>query len=310
MRTAEAERRCAVPTEGKFPGSVGVIGAGRVGAVLAAALGDAGLSISAVAGESAATRTRIEMLLPGVRIDKPTAVARSCDLLLLTVPDDALDNVVRMLTASGALSAGQYVVHSSGRHGLKVLRPATDIGVHGIALHPAMTFTGTDLDFSRLRGCVWGATCCDPERAVAEGLVDLLGGQIAWIREDKREIYHAALAHGANHLSTLVAQSMDTLRAAGSPDPAAMLRPLLIAALDNVLAYGDAALTGPIVRGDVQTVREHVRSLRAAAPAVLQTYLALAQATAERAAATGQLEPRRAAALLDLLAHARSEALT
>ncbi len=293
----------------QLPTSVGVIGAGRVGAVLAAALRDAGFRVPAVAGESAASRTRIEMLLPGVRIDKPTAVARSCELLLLTVPDDALDNVVRMLTASGALSAGQYVVHTSGRHGLKVLRPGIQAGVRGIALHPAMTFTGIDLDISRLSGCVWGATCDEPEREVAEGLVELLQGRIAWIPEDRREIYHAALAHSANHLSTVVAQSMDMLRAAGSPDPAAMLRPLLTAALENVLAYGDAALTGPIVRGDVQTVREHVRSLRAAAPAVLQTYLTLAQATVERAVATGQLEPRRAAVLLELLADASNEAL-
>ena len=97
--------------------SVGVIGAGRVGAVLAAALRSAGHEIVAVAGESDASRTRIETLLPGVRVDKPTAVAESCDVLLLTVPDDMLGNVVTMLAASGAIRPGQYVVHTSGRHG-------------------------------------------------------------------------------------------------------------------------------------------------------------------------------------------------
>ena len=86
---------------------IGVVGAGRVGAVLAAALRSAGHEIVAVAGESAASRTRIETLLPGVRVDKPTAVSRSCDLLLLTVPDDMLANVVAMLSASGAIRPGQ-----------------------------------------------------------------------------------------------------------------------------------------------------------------------------------------------------------
>lgn len=292
-----------------FPlGSVGVIGAGRVGAVLAAGLRDAGVQIAAVAGESAASRTRIETLLPGVPVDKPTAVAKSCDLLLLTVPDDALDNVVRMLAASGALSSGQCVVHTSGRHGLTVLQPALDLGARGIALHPAMTFTGTDIDVARLAGCVFGVTCGRRERSLAEQIVALLHGQVAWLAEEQREIYHAALAHGANHLITLVAQSMDALRAAGSPDPAATLRPLLVAALDNSLAYGDAALTGPIVRGDIQTVRAHLRSLRAFAPAALESYVALARATARRAVAAGQLEPRRAAALLELLGDARDEA--
>ena len=88
---------------------------------LAAALQAAGHEITAVAGESAASRTRIETLLPTVHVDKPTAVARSCDLLLLTVPDDMLANVVTMLAASGALHRDQYVVHTSGKHGLAVL---------------------------------------------------------------------------------------------------------------------------------------------------------------------------------------------
>jgi predicted short-subunit dehydrogenase-like oxidoreductase (DUF2520 family) len=280
---------------------VGVIGAGRVGAVLAAALREAGHEVAAVAGESDASRTRIETLLPGVRIDKPTAVAKSADLLLLTVPDDALDNVVRMLVASGAIRAGQYVVHTSGRHGLDVLQPAIDIGAFGIAMHPAMTFTGTDLDLGHLRDCAYGVTAEQPQQGVARGLVDDLNGRVIWVDEMYRPLYHAALAHGANHLVTLVSQAMELLRAAGSTDPAATLRPLLTAALDNTLAYGDAALTGPIVRGDVHTIRSHVRSLAAASPSTLPTYLAMARSTAHRAVLDGRLEPRRAAELIEVL---------
>jgi predicted short-subunit dehydrogenase-like oxidoreductase (DUF2520 family) len=113
---------------------VGVVGAGRVGAVLAAALGAAGHEIVAAAGESDASRERIAALLPGVLNEKPSVVARSCDLLLLTVPDDMLPNVVAMLSASGALHAGQYVVHTSGRHGLAVLAPAAAVGARPVAL--------------------------------------------------------------------------------------------------------------------------------------------------------------------------------
>src|SRR4051812_4270425 len=106
------------------PLRVGVVGAGRVGAVLAAALRDAGHEITGVAGESDASRRRAADLLPGAPLAKPTDVARSCELLLLAVPDDVLGNVVAMLSASGAISPGQYVVHTSGRHGLRVLAPA------------------------------------------------------------------------------------------------------------------------------------------------------------------------------------------
>jgi predicted short-subunit dehydrogenase-like oxidoreductase (DUF2520 family) len=281
--------------------SIGVIGAGRVGAVLAAALRAAGHRVAAVAGESDASRTRIETLLPGVPVDKPTAVAKACDVLLLTVPDDSLDNVVRMLVASGAIRSGQYVVHTSGRHGLDVLAPAEKIGARGVAMHPAMTFTGTDLDLTRLAGCMFGVTARDADRALASGLVDDLGGRLMWIDEDRRVLYHAALAHGANHLVTLVSQAMDLLREAGSPDPAATLSPLLGAALDNTLAYGDAALTGPIVRGDVQTVQAHLQTMAATAPSTVEAYVAMARATVNRAVVTGRLEPRRAAALIEVL---------
>src|SRR4051794_21081175 len=280
---------------------IGVVGAGRVGAVLAAALRAADHEIVAVAGESAASRTRIETLLPGVHVDKPTAVSRSADLLLLTVPDDMLANVVTMLAASGAIRRGQYVVHTSGKHGLAVLDPAVRVGARVLAMHPAMTFTGTDLDLDRLPGCVFGVTASDETRVLAARLVGDLGGTSAWVPEDKRTLYHAGLAHGANHLVTLVAQSMELLRASGASDPAGTLRPLLSAALDNALAYGDAALTGPIVRGDVETVRAHLADVASTEPTTLDSYVAMARATVGRAVADGRLLPIRAAKLERIL---------
>ena len=194
---------------------VGVVGAGRVGAVLSAALREAGHDVVAAAGESDASRSRIDTLLPGVPVRKPSAVARACDLLLLTVPDDMLANVVSMLAASGALRPGQYVAHTSGRHGLSVLQPAADLGAHVLALHPAMTFTGT--------------------------------------------------------------------------------------ALDNALDQGDAALTGPIVRGDVETVRAHLAEVAANAPDTLPSYVAMARATLDRVVTDGRVLPIRAARIRQVL---------
>ena len=280
---------------------VGVIGAGRVGAVLAAVLREAGHEIVAVAGESDASRRRIADLLPGVPVDKPTAVARGCDVLLLTVPDDMLANVVAMLSASGAIHDGQRVVHTSGRHGLAVLDPAAAVGAVPVAMHPAMTFTGTAVDLTRLTGCVFGVTADEGDRPFTEGLVADLGGTAMWVSEERRSLYHAALAHGANHLVTLVAQAMELLDAAGADDPAGTLRPLLGAALDNALDHGDAALTGPIVRGDVETVRGHLDQLRATAPDTLPSYVALARSTLDRVVTDGRLLPIRAAKLRGVL---------
>jgi predicted short-subunit dehydrogenase-like oxidoreductase (DUF2520 family) len=276
------------------PLRVGVVGAGRVGAVLAAALASAGHQVVAAAGESDASHRRIAELLPGTSNEKPSAVARSCDLLLLTVPDDMLPNVVAVLSASGAIHEGQYVVHTSGRHGLAVLEDARAVGARPVAMHPAMTFTGTAVDLGRLAGCVFGLTAGADERAFAEGLVADLGGRAMWVPEEMRTLYHAGLAHGANHLVTLVAQAMELLTAAGADDPAGTLRPLLTAALDNALDQGDAALTGPIVRGDVNTVSAHLADITANAPQTLTSYVAMARASLDRVVTDGRLLPIRA----------------
>jgi predicted short-subunit dehydrogenase-like oxidoreductase (DUF2520 family) len=287
---------------------IGVVGAGRVGAVLAAALHSAGHTIVAVGGDSAASKTRAETLLPGVPVTKPSAVARASEILLLTVPDDALSNVVTMLSAAGAIGTGMHVVHTSGRHGAGVLEPARVRGAHVAAMHPAMTFTGTDVDLAHLPGTAFGCTAEEPARSVVEGLVTDLGGRVNWVDEEERVLYHLALAHGANHLVTLVGQAMDLLRRTGSPDPAGTLRPLLQAALDNTLEYGDAALTGPIVRGDVETVRAHLATLVSTSQHALDSYVAMGRATAGRAVLDGRLQPVRADEILDLLDQARLRA--
>jgi predicted short-subunit dehydrogenase-like oxidoreductase (DUF2520 family) len=286
--------------------TIGVVGAGRVGAVLGAALRAAGHDVVAVAGESDASRHRAEELLPGVPVLKPSAVARASEVLFLTVPDDMVANVSSMLAASGAIRPGQFLVHTSGRHGLAVLAEATAVGARPMAIHPAMTFTGTAVDFDRLAGCAFGVTAGPDERVVAQSLVADLGGHAMWIAEEHRTLYHAGLAHGANHLVTLVSEAMEMLTAAGVEDPAATLRPLLAAAVENALTLGDFALTGPIVRGDANTVRDHLADLAANAPHTLPSYVAMARATLSRVVTDGRVLPIRAAKIARILDEAES----
>lgn len=284
--------------------SIGVIGAGRVGAVLAAKFRLAGHTITSVSGRSDATHLRVETLLPGIDILEPAEVAARSEILILSVPDDSLILVAEELAATGTVRPGQVVMHTSGRHGLEALAALTRRGARPIAFHPAMTFTGTDVDLDR--SCVFGLTAADGERALAEQLVADLGGTAMWVDEANRALYHAALAHGANHLVTLVSQSMEMLRLAGAADPAAVLRPLLAAALDNSLTYGDAALTGPVVRGDITTIRAHVDAFSQAHvdPSTVDSYLELARATSNRAEASGRLSAADAGQVRQVLVEA------
>jgi predicted short-subunit dehydrogenase-like oxidoreductase (DUF2520 family) len=201
------------------------------------------------------------------------------------------------------------VSSTSGRYGVAVLDAATRAGALPLAVHPVMTFTGTSTDVARLAGCSFGITAPEPLRPVAEALVVEMGGEPQWVAEAARPLYHAALAHGANHLVTLVAESMDLLRRVGVDDPGRMLGPLLGAALDNALSSGDAALTGPVSRGDTGTVAAHVEELARISPQTVAAYVALARLTAVRALAVDRLRPDAAEALLDVLARAgRAEA--
>lgn len=281
---------------------VGVVGTGRAGAVLGAALARAGHPVVAAYAVSDTSRLRAEALLPGVPLMAVPEVVAAADLVLLTVPDDVLPGLVQGLADTGAFHAGQFVAHASGRHGYGVLDPATRAGTLPLALHPVMTLTGTSLDLARLTGCPFGVTAPEPLRPVAEALVVEMGGEPVWVEEGSRVLYHAALAHGANHLVSLVAQTLDLLGRAGVEQPARLAAPLLSAALDNALRHGDAALTGPVARGDAGTVAAHVEAIGAVSPEARAAYVALARMTADRALAAGTLRASAAEALLDVLA--------
>ncbi|MEU6176039.1 DUF2520 domain-containing protein [Streptantibioticus parmotrematis] len=282
--------------------TVGVVGAGRVGPALAAALRLAGHRPVAVSGVSDASRRRAAALLPDVPLVEPAQVLARADLVLLTVPDDALPALVTGLAETGAVRPGQLMAHTSGRYGAAVLDPARSAGALPLALHPAMTFTGTTVDVQRLEGCSFGVTAPEELRLAAEALVVEMGGEPEWIAEENRPLYHAALAIGSNHLVTLVAQARELLEAAGVAHPGRMLGPLLGAALDNALRSGDQALTGPVARGDAGTVAAHLDQLRAHSPQTVASYVAMARATADRALVNGMLKPELAEPLLDALA--------
>lgn len=313
--------------EGATPGrlGVGVVGAGRVGAPLASALRAAGHGIVGASGSSPETLDRIDSLLPAVPVLDVPEVVRRAELVLLTVPDDELAPVTAGLAATGAWQAGQIVVHTAGRYGWRVLEPARAAGAIPLAIHPAMTFTGTSLDVQRLVDCVFAVTAPAPVLPIGQALVVEVGGEPVVVPEESRPLYHAALAHGANHLVVLVAQAAQALEVAGVERPGRVLEHLLTAALDGALRNEQLeppragvdrgpgainALTGPVVRGDVGTVQEHLEVLgalpTASATDVAPSYRVLARSAASRALAAGRIGPDTAAALLDVL-EARDE---
>ena len=280
---------------------VGVIGTGRAGSVIGAALHRVGHEVVAVAAVSELSRLRAQALLPGVPIVDINQVIAACDLVLIAVPDDALAGLLEGLAASGSVKPGQFWVHLSGRYGTDVMALVVALGALPLAIHPVMSFTGTSMDLQRLEECPFGVTAPDELRSAAEALVIEIGGDPIWVPEDKRVLYHAALAFGSNYLITLVAQSADLLAQAGIEEPRRVLAPLLSASLDNALRLGDQALTGPVARGDAATVKAHLAVLTEQSELAGSSYRALARVTADRAVDAGLLSTALAEALLGVL---------
>ena len=280
---------------------IGIISAGKVGAVLGAALAAAGHRITGIHAVSEASRDRAEALLPQAEILNPDEILRRSELVLFAVPDDVLGELVAGLAASGHFVTGQLVVHTAGRYGTGILDPVRHAGAFPLAIHPAMTFTGMSLDLERLTDCVFAVTADDMMLPVAQALVVEMRGEPVTIAEADRTSYHAALAHGANHLNTITAQSMDLLHRIGVADPGATLRALMSASLDNALRSGASLLTGPVARGDAGTLSAHLESLEDDPQETADSYRVLSRATALRARTQGLISAGTLEELLSIL---------
>ena len=278
---------------------VGIISAGRVGTALGVARERADHVVVACSAIYQASLQRAQRWLPDTPVLSPTDVAAGAELLLLAVTDSELSGLVSGLAATSSVRPGTIVVHTSGANGISVLDPLTQQGCIPLAIHPAMTFTGSDEDIARVPDTCFGVTAADEiGYAIGQSLVLEMGGEPFCVREDARVLYHAALAHAANHLVTVVADALYALRAAVRGDELLgqqlvdnqpggiaerIVGPLARAALENTLLRGQAALTGPVARGDAVAVAGHLRALQEADPQLAQAYRVNALRTALRA---------------------------
>ncbi|WP_422744298.1 Rossmann-like and DUF2520 domain-containing protein [Mycobacterium sp. WMMD1722] len=279
--------------------SVGVISAGRVGTALGVALERAGHVVIACSAISHRSRRLAELRLPDTAVLPVHEVAGRAELLLLAVPDAELPGLVAGLAATNSVRPGAIVAHTSGANGVGLLAPLTEQGCIPLAIHPAMTFTGADEDIARLSETCFGVTAADDVGyAIAQSLVLEIGGEPFRVREDARTLYHAALAHGGNHIVTVILDAVEALRSAlwgqellgqelvgDAPGGLAerVIGPLARASLENALGRGQAALTGPVARGDAPAVAGHLRALAEVDPQLAQAYRADSLRTAQRA---------------------------
>ncbi len=278
---------------------IGLIGAGRVGIALSRALQNHGHSIVAAHAVSEKSKQRVLEFLPATDLQSIENLIANVQTVLFAVPDDVLPDLVRGIAQTIGFKKHQFVIHTSGRFGIDVLAAATAQGAIPMAIHPAMTFTGAPNDVDRIIGCPFAITTNDELLPIAAALVLNMGGREYVVAEEDRSIYHAALSHAANHSSVVVNQSKEILQKIGIENPGLFLSPLVNAAIENSLTMGIDSLTGPIVRGDVETVRSHILALKESE--FLETYRSIAVATVASLRKSGKLSPSVAEDILAVL---------
>ena len=262
----------------------GIVGSGRVAQALALGFAPHSFARPLLWGRSSEhVRTAVAGIGGAAAHDLGQILAR-CDAVAIAVSDDALADVVADMAAHGPADHAPFVFHVSGRSGVAVLKPLRAAGALTAAVHPAMTFTGNPAgEVERMAGARFAITGSTPDAAArACKAVSLLGGVAVEIAEERRALYHAALWHASNHLVTLIAGASDALTEAGVDDPAALLAPLVRAALENSLSSGFAGLSGPLLRGDHHTIGDHLDALVAFSPGLLPAYRAMARATLDQ----------------------------
>ena len=295
----------AHPHQRSGPGetpSIGIVGAGAVGTALGVALARAGWPIHAVASRDPGRRERARELIAAPRaFAEAQALIEEVELILVTIPDDELAGFAAQVRMYG----GQAMVHTSGALGADILAPAMAAGTQIGAFHPLVAFAETERAVASLHGATIAIEADDQLADLLARMAEAIGGRPVRLAPGSKGAYHAAAVLAAGGLVALLDAIVQLGRVAGLDEAGslAIYSPLIEGTLANARALGvSAALTGPITRGDIGTLRDHLRVLQTHAPAVLDLYRAAAQREIAIAETRGTLAPERAQDLRSALA--------
>lgn len=287
--------------------SIAIVGAGKVGTALGALAVRAGYRVAAVAGRN---RERAEEAARRIAADVPVLPAREAagraGLVLLTVPDDAIEASCRELAAARAFTRGSVVAHCSGALSSECLAPARrELGCRVASFHPLQSFPTVEAALQSLPGSYCFGEGDEIALAALEALAAAIGARWVRIETGHKALYHAAAVVACNYLTSLLDAALRVAESARIERGTAWraLEPLIRATLENVSKLGtEAALTGPIARGDLGTVATHLAALSEHAPELSDLYRALGSWTVGLALRKGSIDEKGARTLLEALA--------
>jgi len=286
--------------------TIALIGPGRVGCAISKRLNEAGYPIVAVISRNI-DRAADACEFIGCSTDIGSNcmdAAITAEIILLAVPDDHIQECAQELQKKISTKTIPTLIHFSGLHPASIMR-VQGIDTELLSLHPLLPFADRDKGYASLQN---GHYAVEAEiltvQRLGEELVSALGGTSFTISADKKGLYHSAASIASNYLVTLLATAQELLIECGIPSEQAvqLLTPLMQSSLNNAKELGpDQGLTGPIIRGDMKTIKTHLECLNNEAPELLDSYKALAIQTTTLAEKSQRLTHKQALQLRSLL---------
>lgn len=288
---------------------IAIIGAGRVGGAIGHLLAKAGFAVTAVACRTVASAEKAQAFVgTGEALTDPAKAAAAADIIFITTPDGAIRSVCERIAEAKGFRQGSLVIHTSGAHTLDLLDSVKNAGAHRAVLHPLQSLPAMEQGANNIPGSFFRVEA-DPEAlTAARELVQALGGiELAmpkW-RSDRQSaaLYHAGAVAVSNYFVALIDYGLRFYQALGADKQQSLqaVLPLIKGTLANIEALGTTqALTGPIIRGDVETVKGHIDAMQERLPDLLPLYRELAKQTITVARERG-LDEKKAAELQKLL---------
>lgn len=290
------------------PKTVAIIGAGRVGSSVGYLLNKAGYKITAVVSRSLESANKARAFIGAGDPTTDVAVAEKAGIIIIATPDRAIREVCEKISAGG-LRAGSLVVHTSGAHTLDLLSAAAARGAYRAVLHPLQSLASREQGINMLPGSYFRIEADTPALVTAKEIVKALGGielvMPKWISDsDSAALYHAGAVAVSNYFVAIVDYGLKFYQALGADKQEALkaVLPLLRGTLSNIETLGiPDALTGPIMRGDIETVRGHLMAMQKRAPELVRLYKELAQHTVSVALEKGSITLNTAGELLKVV---------
>lgn len=272
---------------------IGIIGAGVVGTAVGVVLSQKGYEITGVYDVKSESTQQIVDRIACTTYASPQEVSRSADILFITTSDTAIEGVVDQLAACHALRSGQVLIHMSGAQSSEVLDKAKQFGAKVLSVHPLQSFASLDMAINNLPGSMFSIEGDNDAYDTAVCLVETLQGEYFFINRKAKPLYHAGACVVSNYLVTLIDFGVKFLESTGIPHNMASraLIPLIQGTIRNVQNIGiPKALTGPIARGDLNTVLKHLDCLEEMAPELMKLYSWLGYYTTRIALEKGTID--------------------